>query len=569
MKAGWRQVRSGLNTAALLAFMLFATTGTQAASLPGPADVGRLDQRERLHTPEKSPQLQLQPMQVLPNVSAPEGSKQTILKLKDVRISGMTAFTRSDVEDIYAPYLDHEVTLDTVWLFAGQLTERYHNAGYFLSRVIVPQQEIKDGVVILRAVEGYIGDVKFKDSLAQNRVVKQWINKLLSYRPIKITELESVLLSLKDLPGVDLRAVLQPEEAAKGAEDAVDLVLERTPVPVISGGVSFDDYSSRFFGPYEAQVQAQVVYWPTQKTIAAFLSSLARDKVMYGSLKHELPVFAGGTLALYGAHTNAVPGYTLEALDIKSHSTTVGASLNYSVIRQRQENLTGGIVLELRNTKSDILNTPLVRDKVRVARLNLNYQKADRWSGKNTLDATLSQGLSVLGSSKAGDLNLSRSAAKPNFTKFTMSLSRLQDVTENWDINVAASGQIASGSLYSSEQFGYGGQAFGRAYDDSEITGDRGMAASAELRYLGFRSWKGFQVVPYEFYDIGAVWNDDKTAVAGYASGSSAGAGMRVLSEYGVSGNFGLAFPLTRAIDNPLYGNRKNPRYFVQISYGF
>jgi hemolysin activation/secretion protein len=80
-------------------------------------------------------------------------------------------------------------------------------------------------------------------------------------------------------------------------------------------------------------------------------------------------------------------------------------------------------------------------------------------------------------------------------------------------------------------------------------------------------SW-GVKTVPYGFYDVGVVWNDDQDQAA-RASGSSGGAGVKLLSDTGVSADFGVAFPLTREIDNPLQGNGKNPRYTMQVSYGF
>lgn len=134
---------------------------------------------------------------------------------------------------------------------------------------------------------------------------------------------------------------------------------------------------------------------------------------------------------------------------------------------------------------------------------------------------------------------------------------------------VATVRQIASGALYSSEEFGYGGQSFGRAYDASEITGDHGAAASMEVQHAGFNVWNVANVSPYAFYDIGIIWNED-VAQAKRESGASTGLGMRVSSEAGLSGNVGLAWPLTRDIATPIYGQETGgPRVLMQISKGF
>jgi hemolysin activation/secretion protein len=174
----------------------------------------------------------------------------------------------------------------------------------------------------------------------------------------------------------------------------------------------------------------------------------------------------------------AAPGYTLKPEEIKSTSTTLGMGVSYSIIRQRQENLTGRAAFDWQDTSSNILGTPLTRDAIRVLQFGLNYQIADAWNGQNGLSGTFSHGVDTLAASQPGQLNLSRAGATPDFAKFNLDVSRLQGLTESWAVFAAASGQLATDPLYSSEQFGYGGQAFGRAYDNSEITGDEGIDVS-------------------------------------------------------------------------------------------
>jgi hypothetical protein len=52
-------------------------------------------------------------------------------------------------------------------------------------------------------------------------------------------------------------------------------------------------------------------------------------------------------------------------------------------------------------------------------------------------------------------------------------------------------------------------------------------------------------------------------------SAASAGIGLRLNHSAGVWGNFGIAWPLTREIDTPIYGDEKDPRFMMQIGYDF
>ncbi len=185
--------------------------------------------------------------------------------------------------------------------------------------------------------------------------------------------------------------------------------------------------------------------------------------------------------------------------------------------------------------------------------------------GYSFLSVTLSHGLEVFDASTAGQKFLSREGARPDFTKLEYGVTRSQALGDTWTVVTALSGQEASGVLYSSEQFGYGGQAFGRAYDPSEIIGDNGIAASVELKYLGVPSFCGLIFGPYGFYDVGKVWNADQ----GSESGSSVGGGIRIDSGFGASANILIAEPLSRAVEDPSNGNGKSPRYLFQMSYKF
>jgi hemolysin activation/secretion protein len=200
----------------------------------------------------------------------------------------------------------------------------------------------------------------------------------------------------------------------------------------------------------------------------------------------------------------------------------------------------------------------------------MDYQKSDHFRNLNSFNIKLSKGLDLLDASQKGDPDISRSEAKPEFDKIELSLSRLQFIKDNWSALVAFDSQLATGPLYSSEEFGFGGSAFGRAYDASEIVGDSGMAGSVELRYDGLRDKTRLNLVPYTFYDIGKIWNYDDSGQVKQASGSSAGLGLRFNSELGVYGNAGMAWPLTRNIETPIYGQDKTgPRIILEISKDF
>lgn len=549
-----------------------AVVAAPPTTLPGPADPGRIKSEERIPQFEREDDGSVAIPEGAPLVAAPESAKKIKLVLKEVSIEGATVFSQDELKDIYAGYIGKEVTLDVAWQIAGGITERYRANGYFLSRAYVPGQSVKGGKIIIKVVEGYIGDVELQDDNVSNYVIRRYVNDIKNKKPVKAAEVESFLLRLNDLPGLSFRAVLSLiESQAEANAGAVKLTL-------VPGGaasraiISFDNNGSRFLGPYEASATFQTSIIPLQRTTLSTLASIPADELKYGTLTQTAVIAPDTTLELSGGYTKAIPGFNLEQFEIESISKSLSLGLNYQMIRQRDENLNLKLTFDARNTSSEILNTILTKDRVRAVRASINYDVMDRWNGYNTGSFGYSRGLNKFGSSDEGDLNLSRGDATPDFNKFELSLARLQRISDDWLVALSTVGQFSTDPLFSSEEFGYGGQALGRAYDSSEITGDDGFGASAELRFNGIANLQPVSLTPYVFYDIGRVWQEGTSSTLSTAtSGSSAGFGVRFDTTFHLSGNIGLAFPLTLPVGTPIYGyaNEKNPRFLFQLSQEF
>ena len=535
-------------------------------SFPGPADAGRVKQEDKLLAPDRSQDSKVGVPSLPSKVEAPEAASSTYFVLKAITIKGATVFTPEQLEESYAPYIGNRITLADAYEIANKITERYRSEGYFLSLAHIPNQRIANGVVIVQVVEGYISKVDLPPEQNDSSVIQGYVDRVLDQRPATSDAVESFLLRLNDLPGYNFRAVLAPVE--HGAPGETKLVLEPSKKDD-RGSISFDNYSSRFLGPHEVTAAYSTSLLPMQQTSVSGLTSLPTDKLNYGTLNHRMVIAPDVSLELNGGVTKAYPGYRLESSEIKSTATSGGVALNYQWIRQRDENFSLKLGLDSRDVATDTLGTALTRDHIRALRLNATYDVSDQWSGYNAANLIISQGIDGLGSNKKSDANLSRAGAIPDFTKAELSLSRLQRMDDDWSLQVSTVGQIAAGGLYSSEQFGYGGQAFGRAYDSSEITGDQGISGSLELRYGGWMDAESIRLQPYAFYDVGQVWNDG-VGQSKSDSADSAGIGVRFATSWQQTGNIGVAVPLHRDASAPVYGSgRSGPRILLQVGQEF
>jgi hemolysin activation/secretion protein len=144
--------------------------------------------------------------------------------------------------------------------------------------------------------------------------------------------------------------------------------------------------------------------------------------------------------------------------------------------------------------------------------------------------------------------------------------TRYQTLSDAWSVKVATASQMASGPLFTSQQFYLGGLAFGRGYGSAEVSGDNGIAGSFELRFdqkLNLRFLSSYQV--YGFVDAGAVWNDGYRISDG-VSLTSVGGGVRFSLWDDLRADIGVAFPLSyRAPGN----ESRNARLLFSISNAF
>jgi hemolysin activation/secretion protein len=151
----------------------------------------------------------------------------------------------------------------------------------------------------------------------------------------------------------------------------------------------------------------------------------------------------------------------------------------------------------------------------------------DTLSGRDYLTLLFRQGFPILGASPLNDQFPSHFGASGLFSIADFAFTRYQNLNDAWSIKLAAAGQLASAPLFLSQQFYLGGFAFGRGYDAGVISGDNGIAGTAEIRYDGsvtnYQPLTGLQL--YGFVDSGATWDHNNDE--GILSLVSVGIGTR------------------------------------------
>ncbi len=528
---------------------------------------------EELVTPPPQPRSELPEIDVPPDSEQlpPADATERFFELKDVVINGNTVFDDDELSSIWEPYLGTEIALALLWEFRAQITVRYRNAGYILSQAVVPAQEIDDGVVELAIVEGFVDNVIIEGDIggAFAQITEKTV-RIKEAVPLHADVLERYMLLINDLAGISAQSVLRPSPLQSGASELVIFLEEQK----YAGSVGIDNYGSRFLGREQANVAlvANNLYGAFDSTELRGLVSVDVEELQFVALTHYVPIATEGTmLSLSGSFAHTKPGSSLSSQDIEGTSFGFSAIATHPLIRTRTENfsLAGGF--RSRDSENTTSGIDLSKDRIRALTFSGTYDFVDAYRGINLIGIEVAQGLDILSARGKGDNDPppSRANGRSDFTKIEAGVTREQYLARGWSVKGSLKGQYALSQLLSSEQFGFGGEEFGRGYDGFEISGDHGIAAKLQLQYGGASSWKyldSYQA--YTFFDVGRTWLIDDDAADDDETATSTGAGVLFNLEYNAAAKLEIGVPLNRDPEDSKQGQGE-PRIGFRLTKRF
>jgi len=485
--------------------------------------------------------------------------------LTGVTISGVTVFAGEDLSPLYEAYLATEVTQSDLMKIADATTAFYRDRGYTLSRAYIPPQSIMAGVIELRVVEGFVQEVLISGDVGHVEI-ESYTQRILSEQPLTQKTFERNLLLIHDLAGLQVTDIALAEPVEGSGAYTLGLTVTYDPW---EGSVYFDNRGTRAVGPVQLGLSATAnSMFGGGEAITASLYAAPQDpdELLFGQLRFNQPVGSDGlSIGMAAAYSRTNPGTSTGVNGRNGLSLFGSLSAQYPLIRMRNESLWLRGSFDIRNGKDETDFGIIFDDRLRVARIKIDFFKADEWNGTNFVSIGVTHGFDIMGASGAGHRWASRWDGEVQFTKIFANIYRRQTLwAPTWAIAARASAQRSSAPLLSSEEFGLGGSSFGRAYEYGELTGDDGVAASVELQYspdLGSSMLNAFTL--YGFYDIGAVWNRNAAPGFDRLSLASLGGGARITVLDDINATFEVAKPLTRDASR---SDDRSPQLYFSIN---
>ena len=492
-----------------------------------------------------------------PRQAVPTAGLTGVVAVRAVSIEGATAYSGPRLDALTAGLVGPAVPVSRIEAARTGLLNLYRAERFALTSVTATVDA--RGILRFTVIEGRITEVKLEGDIGPaGTQVLRFLRHLTEVRPIDTATLERWLLLAQDVPGVTLRAVLQPSAGEPGALTLVAQVERKA----VSGLLSVDNRAFRLTGTEQVLGILEVDSLTSlgeRTQVTAYHTSGNTQNFGQGSVE----VFLGGSglrLRAYGGYGEANPAEFLRTIGYHGTTAVYGAALTYPVIRARQQTLNVSLATDA--VDSDIRTNAgpggasirTGRDHLRIVRIGADYALQDGLAGDarpavNSVSVRVSQGIEGVGSTQNGDRVASRLGERVDFTKAVLDVSRVQTLFQVWTagsvaLKGRAIGQVSGDVLPPAEKFFLGGAEFNRGYYSGEVTGDNALVLSAELQLNTSHELSAFgQAIPitaqyYVFYDYGQTWENQ--ALDANAHLSSMGLGVRAtvtrFTEFGLEG---------------------------------
>ncbi len=496
------------------------------------------------------------------------------LRLNSLGVSGATAFTE---EELLAPYRElygTRIPYARLQEIGAELTRKYREAGYLLSRVVMPDQEADIDAADIRfiALEGYIESIRYSGDEGLVERFKRYFAPaekiLLGMKPLRHSVFERQMLLMNDVPGLDVSSRFE-----RGTLPGASVLHVNVKADKVQGSFNWGNTGTDETGPHigSAALELNTLPFIGNNTLVDYTQAADRREYWSARIVERYQMWNGLTFSASYAYSDSpeMDSQWARDNDYETESSTYTASVSYPFIRSRDLNLRAGLTYEHRDSEWVQFDYE-GEDKLRTLSANLNFDFSDSFGGITQIIPTVSRGLDVFDASDKSE-KASNKTAPADYWKFNLYLSRDQQLPRNFSLFTAAELQLASESLSSYNRFSFGGSQFGRGYDLGAVEGDNAFAASVEPRWTYYPT-DNMALQLFSFADYGVVWATDRRENEKYSEeGSSVGAGIRLWGHAGsdMLPDFNISLYVAQPLQKVDSDDADSPRFVFQFGLFF
>jgi len=489
------------------------------------------------------------PSLILPPVPAPpEGDVQKELGqvrvfVNAIQVTGNTVFPDSEIKAVTTPYENRTLTTEDLERLRLALTLLYINNGYITSGAVIPDQDVKDGVIQIQIIEGALsridveGNNWFRRSYLGDRLM------LGAGPPLKLEPLQERLQLLQRDPRIErINADLRPGDQ-RGESILTVKVREARPWKV---WLDFNNYQTPIVGAERGLITLahQNVTGHGDPFSITYGGSRGVHPIIDTSYTLPLNRYDTTFTASYRRNEFVVVSDQFRALDLNSESEIFSFTLRHPIYRSLTDELAVAITGEhLYNKITSAFDLPgqpfrfipgssdTGVSAVSALRFIQEYQHRTA-SSVIALRSRVSVGIDVLGATiNSREATTAGGEPLPS-GRFVSWLGQAQavkrlDYLGGWQILGRLDLQLSNNRLFPLEQIPVGGRFSVRGYRENTLVRDNGFLASLESRIPLLKFAGGEDMLQFaQFVDLGRAWLS-RTSTPAPETLASVGLGIR------------------------------------------
>ncbi|MGD2056137.1 MAG: ShlB/FhaC/HecB family hemolysin secretion/activation protein [Gammaproteobacteria bacterium] len=400
------------------------------------------------------------------------------IQVNQFRFEGNTVFTESELRVQVAEWENRWLTSRELQEVQARLTRYYVENGYVTSGALVPDQEVRDGIVTLRIIEGHITAIEIE---GEDHLRPAYLEgRLATGVPLQVGELQQDIQLLQQNPMVKRINVQVAPGPAPGENVLRARVEEESPY---AAGMVFDNSRSPTIGSNQLEL------WAMQKSLFGWGDRLeARYGINDGPngylLGYSLPLNARDTTlaTVYEKNDSLVIEEPFDEIDLESRFNRAEVSLRHPFLRTVNREFALALGLEWRHAETFLLSerysfaAGVDNGETKVTLVHF----VQEWLERNTerliaIRSDIRWGVDLFDATTHSDGPDGRYLGWLGQFQWIQSLPVLDS-----KLVVRGLAQWVNDSLLPSEKISIGGMETVRGYRENFMTTDKGLAAGIE-----------------------------------------------------------------------------------------
>jgi len=496
-----------------------------------------------------------------------------LIKIDKFITTGDKLLGTAEIERVLLPFTGANKSLADILLAVKSLKKAYQKAGFSAVSINAPEQEIKNGIVVLAVTEPVIEKITISGNKYHDaKNIRSALPALIEGYPPNIHKLSENIRLANQNASRQLSVVLTTNKQNGQIDTQVD-VTDSSPHQVF---MTLDNFGTSKTGIYRTGISYQHnnLYNNDQSATFNYVTSPGHvGQVTQISASYRIPLYTwGATVDMIAAYTDTnigVANTVAGLLSFRGKGTVFGAYYNHYLPRQNDysSKVTAGFDHRayVNNCSLGIFGAVACgpsATSITVRPISVAYNGT--WTKSQYIaDYAIKLVHNIAGGASGGSSSFNAlrpspvggAGAKTNYNIVRANSSLTGTLPQKWQYRLAGHLQYTSSALIYAESFGLVGENAVRGFPERTLSSDKGYVLNMELYTPELSPTFGFDnshLKLLSFIDHAEGW---RVPLEGEAAMSFSAASIGVGVRFNYGKNITTKFDLTRIIDDSSAAN--------------